>query len=109
MEEFKRKKEKLSIVAGAYNEISLVKNYFEQREGHTSLYEILQMWDFKKNGTILYKHLKDALNVRGFKIDPSIRDLILNLALKFVIEENKKITNIDNLVINYENFLLEIV
>jgi hypothetical protein len=107
MEEFKKKKEKLSIVAGAYNEISIVKSYLE--ESQLNLYEILQMWDFRKNGTIIYKHLKDALNVRGFKIDSSIRDLILNLALKFVTDENHKLINIDNSEINYETLLLELV
>jgi hypothetical protein len=113
MEEFKKKKEKVSIVAGAYSDIVIIKNYLEKNE--FNLYETLKMWDFKKNNTIIYKHLKDALSVRGFHFEPYIRDLLINLALKYVvndISENHYTNikdNIENSVINYEALCLEFV
>lgn len=107
MEEFKKKKEKISIVAGAYNDFTIIKNYLEQNE--FNLYETLKMWDFKNNNTIMYKHLKDALSVRGFQFDPYIRDLLINIALKYVVDEEKSNNNLDNNLINYEALCLEFV
>lgn len=103
----KRKKEKMSIIAGVYNENALIKSYLE--ENKLNLYEILKMWDFKNNKTIMYRHLKDALLVRGFNFNSTIRDMIVNIALKFVIDHQNLKDNLDKVLINYEALCLEFV
>ena len=105
MDQIKKKK---VTVSGAYNEIALIKNYLET--SNCNIYELLQMWDFKKNNTIVYRHMKDALSVRGFKFDPIIRDLILNVAPKYVVEDNENhMGNVDLVSINYESLCLDFV
>ena len=102
------KKKKVSQLADTYNEVSIIKNYLD--ENQFNLFEILKLWDFKKNYTIVYRHLKDALSVRGFKFDPFIRDLIINLALKYIIDEGKNLKgNMDLALINYETLCLDFV
>ncbi len=106
LEDYKKKREKVSIVAEAYNEIAILKAYL--KKNRINLIELFKIWDFKADRTILYKHLKDCLNVRGFKFDPNIRELILNLAMKFVLQDHK-LKNIENCYVNYEAFWLELV
>ena len=108
MEDMKRKKEQNNLQSGSYNEIAVIKNYLEQN--NFNLYELLKLWDFNKNNTIMYRHFKDALMVRGIKFDPYIRDLLINLAMKYIIEDKTKQKEIlDNLLVNYEALCLEFV
>jgi hypothetical protein len=106
LEDYKKKREKVSIVAEAYNDIAILKSYLERNK--INLVELFKIWDFKGNHTIQYKHLKDCLNVKGFNFDPTIREIILNIALKFVVQD-KKNKNMDNFFINYEDFWMELV
>jgi len=108
IEDIKKKKEQISILSGTYNEIAIIKNYLEQN--NFNLYELLKLWDFNKNNTILYKHFKDALMVRGIKFDPYIRDLLINLAYRYITEDKtKKNQKFENLYVNYEALCLEFV
>jgi hypothetical protein len=104
IEEVKKKRDKVSILSGVYTDVSIIKNYLSQN--NINLYMLLKNWDFNKNNLIPYRLLKDALLVRGFKIDPYIRDLIMNLALKFA---SKTDSDLDNFLINYESLCFEFV
>ena len=61
----------------------MIKKYLN--EHHLNLYQCLSMWDFKKNNTITYLNLQDALKVGGFGIDKKIQKAILEYSLKYVI------------------------
>jgi hypothetical protein len=66
------------------------------------------MWDFNKNHKIKYKHLKDALSVKFFKFDPVYRNMLINLALKYIINR-ASCTDLDNSEINYEALCLDLI
>ena len=65
----------------------MIKKYLN--EHHLNLYQCLSMWDFKKNNTITYLNLQDALKVGGFGIDKNIQKAILDYSLKYVINGNR--------------------
>ena len=65
----------------------MIKKYLN--EHHINLYQYLTMWDFKKNNTITYLNLQDALKVGGFGIDKNIQNDILDYSLKYVINGNR--------------------
>ena len=54
-------------------------------ENNINLYERLSMWDFKKNNTITYLNLKDALAMKGFEIEKKYQIMIMDYSLKYVI------------------------
>jgi len=73
------------------------------------MYEHLKVWDFEKNNTIKYKHLKDALSVKFFKFNPQFKQLMLDFALNFKIEQDKFAGNLDNINIDYEDMCIELL
>ena len=108
MEDIKKKKEQITMLSGTYNEIAIIKNYLHQNS--LNLYELFKLWDFNKNNTILYRHYKDALMVRGIKFDPYIRDLLINFALRYKFEEiAKDKEKFDKFYVNYESLCLEFI
>ena len=58
------------------------------------------MWDFKKNNTISYLNLQDALKVGGFGIDKNIQKAILEYSLKYVINGNR--------VLNHNKYIISL-
>ena len=58
------------------------------------------MWDFKKNNTITYMNLQDALKVGGFGIDKKIQEAILDYSLKYVLNGNR--------VLNYKSYIISL-
>ena len=57
----------------------MIKKYLD--EHHLNLYQCLSMLYFKKNNTITYLNLQDALKVGGFGIDKNIQKAILDYSL----------------------------
>ena len=76
----------------------MIKKYLN--EHHLNLYQCLSMWDFKKNNTITYLNLKDALKVGGFGIDKDIQNAILEYSLKYVINGNR--------VLNHNKYIISL-
>ena len=65
----------------------MIKKYLN--EHHLNLYQFLSMYDFKKNNTISYLNLQDALKIGGSGIDKKIQNAILEYSLKYVINGNR--------------------
>ena len=76
----------------------MIKKYLN--EHHLNLYQCLSMWDFKKNNTITYLNLQDALKVGGFGIDKNIQKAILDYSLKYVINGNR--------VLNHNKYIISL-
>ena len=76
----------------------MIKKYLN--EHHLNLYQFLSMWDFKKNNTITYLNLQDALKVGGFGIDKNIQKAILEYSLKYVINGNR--------VLNHNKYIISL-
>ena len=76
----------------------IIKKYLN--EHHLNLYQFLSMWDFKKNNTISYLNLQDALKVGGFVIDKKIQKAILEYSLKYVINGNR--------VLNHNKYIISL-
>ena len=76
----------------------MIKKYLN--EHHLNLYQCLSLWDFKKNNTITYLNLQDALKVGGFGIDKNIQKAILEYSLKYVIN--------GNLVLNHNKYIISL-
>jgi len=76
----------------------IIKKYLN--EHHLNLYQCLSMWDFKKNNTITYLNLQDALKVGGFGIDKNIQKAILDYSLKYVINGNR--------VLNHNKYIISL-
>ena len=76
----------------------MIKKYLN--EHHLNLYQCLSMWDFKKNNTITFLNLKDALKVGGFGIDKNIQEAILDYSLKYVINGNR--------VLNHNKYIISL-
>ena len=76
----------------------MIKKYLD--EHHLNLYQCLSMWDFKKNNTITYLNLQDALKVGGFGIDKNIQKAILDYSLKYVINGNR--------VLNHNKYIISL-
>ena len=76
----------------------IIKKYLN--EHHLNLYQFLSMWDFKKNNTISYLNLQDALKVGGFGIDKKIQKAILEYSLKYVINGNR--------VLNHNKYIISL-
>ena len=76
----------------------MIKKYLD--EHHLNLYQCLSMWDFKKNNTILYLDLQDALKIGGFGIDKNIQKAILDYSLKYVINGNR--------VLNHNKYIISL-
>ena len=76
----------------------MIKKYLN--EHHLNLYQCLSMWDFKKNNTITYLNLQDALKVGGFGIDKKIQKAILEYSLKYVINGNR--------VLNHNKYIISL-
>ena len=79
----KQDKYQMNINAKRIDECEQIKEYL--RENNINLYERLSMWDFKKNNTITYLNLKDALAMKGFEIEKKYQNMILDYSLKYVI------------------------
>ena len=79
------------ITAEFIDQREMIKKYLN--EHHLNLYQCLSMWDFKKNNTITYLNLQDALKVGGFGIDKDIQKAILDYSLKYVINGNRVLNN----------------
>ena len=75
-----------------------IKRYLNKH--HINLYQCLSMWDFKKNNTITYMNLQDALKVGGFEIDKKIQEAILNYSLKYVLNGSR--------VLNYKSYIISL-
>ena len=76
----------------------MIKKYLN--EHHLNLYQCLSMWDFKKNNTITYLNLQDALKVGGFGIDKNIQKAILDYSLKYVTNGNR--------VLNHNKYIISL-
>ena len=76
----------------------MIKKYLN--EHHLNLYQCLSMWDFKKNNTISYLNLQDALKVGGLGIDKKIQKAILEYSLKYVINGNR--------VLNHNKYIISL-
>ena len=76
----------------------MIKKYLN--EHHLNLYQCLSMWDFKKNNTITFLNLKDALKVGGFGIDKNIQEAILDYSLRYVINGNR--------VLNHNKYIISL-
>ena len=70
---------------------SKIKLYLDNNK--INLFNYLCMWDFNNNGTISYKNLNDALNLKGFIEDKEIKDLILDYSLNYAIGNFKNDEN----------------
>ncbi len=83
-----KKKDKylMNINAKRLDECEQIKEYL--RENNINLYERLSMWDFKKNNTITYPNLKDALAMKGFEVEKKYQNMILDYSLKYVTNGN---------------------
>ena len=86
------------ITAEFIDQREIIKKYLN--EHHLNLYQYLAMWDFKKNNTITYLNLKDALKVGGFGIDKKIQKSILDYSLKYVINGNR--------VLNHNKYIISL-
>ena len=76
----------------------MIKKYLN--EHYLNLYQCLSMWDFKKNNTITYLNLQDALKVGGFGTDKKIQKAILEYSLKYVINGNR--------VLNHNKYIISL-
>jgi hypothetical protein len=72
----------------------MIKKYLNEH------YLNLSMWDFKKNNTITYLNLQDALKVGGFGTDKKIQKAILEYSLKYVINGNR--------VLNHNKYIISL-
>ena len=86
------------ITAEFIDQREMIKKYLN--ENHLNLYQYLSMWDFKKNNTITYLNLKDALKVGGFGINKNIQKAILDYSLKYVINGNR--------VLNHNKYIISL-
>ena len=86
------------ITAEFIDHREMIKKYLN--EHHLNLYQCLSMWDFKKNNTITYLNLQDALKVGGFGIDKNIQKAILEYSLKYVINGNR--------VLNHNKYIISL-
>ena len=86
------------ITAEFIDKREMIKKYLN--EHHLNLYQCLSMWDFKKNNTITYLNLQDALKVGGFGIDKNIQKAILEYSLKYVINGNR--------VLNHNKYIISL-
>ena len=78
----KKSKYERNINAKRIDECEQIKMYLS--DNNINLYERLSMWDFKKNNTITYLNLKDALAMKGFEIEKKYQNMILDYSLKYV-------------------------
>ena len=76
----------------------MIKKYLN--EHHLNLYQFLSMYDFKKNNTISYLNLQDALKIGGSGIDKKIQNAILEYSLKYVINGNR--------VLNHNKYIISL-
>ena len=76
----------------------MIKKYLN--EHHLNLYQCLSMWDFKKNNTITYLNLQDALKVGGLGLDKNIQKAILDYSLKYVTNGNR--------VLNHNKYIISL-
>ena len=79
----KKSKYERNINAKRIDECEQIKMYLS--DNNINLYERLSMWDFKKNNTITYPNLKDALAMKGFEIEKKYQIMIMDYSLKYVI------------------------
>lgn len=70
-----------------------------------SLYDHFKLWDFQHNGQIKLKHLKDSMSLKFFNFTEEMRDAVIRLAYKYVIESK---SNFEESVIRYEDLCLEL-
>ena len=76
----------------------MIKKYLN--EHHLNLYQFLSNYDFKKNNTISYANLQDALKIEGSGIDKKIQTAILEYSLKYVINGNR--------VLNHNKYIISL-
>ena len=70
------------------------------------LFEHLQRYDFKKEYTIKLRTFKDCISVQFFHFDQAIRDLLIDMSLKYLIDEGQKDEN--DMFLNYDKLCEDI-
>lgn len=88
-----------------FDETSQIKEYLVKKK--MDLRDHLRKWDFLKNGTIKYINFKDCISVKFFDFDPNIRKLLLDMCLKYTVDEI--IENQEDWYINYEKMCDDLI